>query len=55
MKPTRFLWIALALQIEQWENSPLQPESFVVHCKLVQGHDRAKFLCPCYIQLYYVE
>lgn len=24
-------------------------------CKLVQGHDRAKCLCPSYRQLHYVE
>lgn len=27
------------------------PKSFVVHCKLVQGHDRAKFFCPLHTAL----
>lgn len=46
MKPTRFLWIAPALWVEQWENSPLQAKSFVVRCELLQGCDRAEFLGP---------
>lgn len=37
------------LQMEQWENSPWQPKSFVVRGKLVQGHDRAK--SPLLLQL----